>query len=136
MVHGGHVMLHCVKCNFVGVFNNSFHMFLDHTECPIEGQVFSECKGCDGTCEQPIVPCPAICLPGCSCPVGTVVHEGRCIPLEQCPPSGECCSDTRSKTTRLWFMASCYAALYENAIFWLFFITILLHISAPHRMSD
>ena len=89
------------KMQLLAAFNKSFHMFLDHTECPIEGQVFSECKGCDGTCEQPLVPCPKICLPGCSCPVGTVVHEGKCVPLEDCPPPGECCSDTRSKATRL-----------------------------------
>ena len=88
-------MLHCVKMQFSG-FLTIPSTFVDHTECPIEGQIFSECKGCDGTCEEPYPPCPWVCEPGCSCPVGTVVHEGKCTPLEECPPPGECCSDTRS----------------------------------------
>ena len=60
-----------------------------HAACPIKGQKYSECKGCDGTCEEPFVPCPAVCRPGCSCPPDTVVHEGLCIPLDDCPPLSE-----------------------------------------------
>ena len=58
---------------------------LDHAECPIEGQTYKECKGCDGTCVDPNPPCSGICVPGCSCDNNTVVHEGRCIPFDECP---------------------------------------------------
>lgn len=66
-----------------------------HTECPIKGQTYKECKGCDGTCwnQNPI--CPLICDPGCSCDNGTVVHEGECIPTDKCP--GECCPQTQGE---------------------------------------
>lgn len=89
-----HVSLLMCKCHYLTVFcNDSFHIFLDHTECLIEGQVYKECKGCDGTCwnQNPI--CPAICVPGCSCVNSTyVVHKGKCIPKDDCP--GKCCPDS------------------------------------------
>ena len=58
------------------------------TECPIQGQIFyHDCAPCDGTCENPIVPCPAICRPGCACPRGQVIKDGKkCVNLKECLP--------------------------------------------------
>ena len=57
--------------------------------CPYEGMRYydvseGECAPCFGTCEEPNVACPAICRSGCACPPGTVLHEGECIPTEEC----------------------------------------------------
>ena len=62
-----------------------------HAVCDIEGQEYSKCKGCDGTCADPNPPCLDICEPGCSCVNGTVVHKGECISPDECPEvPGEC----------------------------------------------
>ena len=52
------------------------------------GQIFyPDCAPCDGTCENPIVPCPAICKPGCACPIGQVIKDGKkCVNKTECPP--------------------------------------------------
>ena len=63
------------------------------TECPIEGQIRSECAShpnCTVTCEDiggPLPACPEICVVnGCECPLGMVVDEKRnaCVPLDEC----------------------------------------------------
>ena len=62
------------------------------TECPIKGQIYyPECAPCDGTCENPNPPCPAICKPGCACPRGEVILGGKqCVHISQCPrPPGD-----------------------------------------------
>lgn len=48
---------------------------------------FRQCKGCDGTCDNPNPPCPRICIPGCACKKGHLRTgpNGMCIPQEQCP---------------------------------------------------
>ena len=56
----------------------------DCPSCPIEGQKFHECAPCEATCDNPNPPCPKICRPGCACPVGMVLHEGKCIPTTDC----------------------------------------------------
>ena len=33
--------------------------------------------------------CAAACIEGCHCPMGTVLHRGRCIPRSLCPCSIE-----------------------------------------------
>ena len=63
--------------------------------CPYEGMRYydisrDQCAPCTGTCEEPNVPCPAICRSGCACPPGTVLHEGECISVTECP-KGESC---------------------------------------------
>ena len=48
------------------------------TECPIEGQIYyPKCAPCDVTCGKPVVPCLAICEPGCACPPGKVIKLGK-----------------------------------------------------------
>ena len=62
--------------------------------CPYDGMRFynaseHECAPCTGTCEEPNPICPLVCRSGCACPHGTVLHEGECIPEEECPKKGE-----------------------------------------------
>ena len=57
-------------------------------ECPIEGQIYHRCAPCEGTCDEPDPPCPKICIPGCACPDGSVLHNNVCIKNDQCP--GKC----------------------------------------------
>ena len=73
-----------IICDTVCHFYNCLNSIC--AACPIEGQRWSWCKGCDGTCRNPNPPCPLICEPGCSCPrFAHVVHKGRCIPPRHCP---------------------------------------------------
>ena len=64
---------------------HEFHCFLI-TECPIKGQIYYPgCAPCDGTCENPIVACPAVCRPGCACPKGKVIKNGKkCVKPKKC----------------------------------------------------
>ena len=73
--------------------NDYFYQFycLLITVCPIEGQIYyPECAPCDGTCENPNPPCPRICRPGCACPEGQVIKDGKCVDKTECecPPPG------------------------------------------------
>ncbi|KAK0412496.1 hypothetical protein QR680_006246 [Steinernema hermaphroditum] len=54
-------------------------------QCP-EGERFSNCGGCDGSCDMPIVPCTANCKPGsCICDYGFVRGvNGSCVHLNDC----------------------------------------------------
>ena len=58
-------------------------------ECPIEGQVFTECgTACPPTCADEPGPkiCTLQCVVGCQCPAGTVLDEvaNRCVTVEKC----------------------------------------------------
>ena len=55
--------------------------------CPVEGQVYKDCKGCPSTCDNPIVPCQPACVPGCGCPDGQVIdtEANKCVHPSQCP---------------------------------------------------
>jgi hypothetical protein len=56
------------------------------TECPIKGQKYFECAPCPATCEEPNPICPKICKPGCACPEGKVLKNGKeCVKPEKCP---------------------------------------------------
>ena len=60
------------------------------TVCPIEGQIYYPgCAPCDGTCENPNPPCLTICEPGCACPKGQVIKDGKCVDKTECPPPGD-----------------------------------------------
>jgi hypothetical protein len=52
-----------------------------------ENEEFRQCKGCDGTCDNPNPICPRICVPGCACKPGHLRTgpNGGCIKKEQCP---------------------------------------------------
>ena len=54
--------------------------------CAIEGQVFSDCAGCESTCKVHFPLCAVGCLPRCTCGLGTVLDEAKdkCIPISQC----------------------------------------------------
>jgi hypothetical protein len=57
-------------------------------ECPVKGQIYyPQCAPCDGSCNQPLVPCLAICKQGCACPRGQVIDraQNRCVALNECP---------------------------------------------------
>lgn len=64
--------------------------------CPVEGQVFRSCGGCQKrTCNNPNAPCPLACFPGCACPTGQVIDTvaNKCVSPSQCPVN---CSDVVS----------------------------------------
>ncbi|OCT73556.1 serine protease inhibitor swm-1 [Xenopus laevis] len=47
-------------------------------------QVYTPCSGhCPPTCEPRM--CHLMCIPGCKCKSGLVLHNGRCIPPSLCP---------------------------------------------------
>ena len=59
--------------------------------CPA-GQVYKKCgSACPPTCDQTPQACDDQCAQGCFCTEGTVLHDGRCIPLTECPvcPAGQ-----------------------------------------------
>nr|XP_023660300.1 SCO-spondin [Paramormyrops kingsleyae] len=58
-------------------------------KCP-QGQVFSDCvSSCPPSCSSPLPPmsgqCKEECVSGCECPPGLYLHQGACLPREQCP---------------------------------------------------
>ena len=59
------------------------------TQCPIEGQEYTECgTACPPTCGAiDPVPCTLQCVAGCQCPSGTVLDEEnkRCVEHNLCP---------------------------------------------------
>ena len=71
-------------------YSDEFH-YLPITACPIKGQIhYPECAPCDGTCENPNPVCSKICEPGCACPKGQVIKDGReCVNKTECPPPGD-----------------------------------------------
>ena len=74
--------------------------------CPYEGMRYYdvekyECAPCTGTCEEPNPICPLVCRSGCACPRGTVLHEGECIPTEECPKKGETMTEARQASRSL-----------------------------------
>jgi len=54
--------------------------------------VYRECPSvCTATCKEPTPTCTRQCgEPGCVCPSGRVLHEGRCIAERDCPSEPEC----------------------------------------------
>ncbi|KAJ0177893.1 hypothetical protein K1T71_006766 [Dendrolimus kikuchii] len=58
-----------------------------HTRCKDENATYTKCmSACTPTCKNPMPICIDQCKgPGCSCNSGYVLHEGRCILLEECP---------------------------------------------------
>ena len=60
------------------------------TECPVQGQVFTECgSACPPNCTDPTPICTTQCVPRCQCPQGTVINEvtNKCVPVDRCPKS-------------------------------------------------
>ena len=57
------------------------------TSCPIEGQEYTECgTACPLTCKNLYpAPCAPDCVPGCQCPLGTVLDEENNKCVEHCP---------------------------------------------------
>jgi hypothetical protein len=53
-----------------------------------ENEEFRQCKGCDGTCDNPNPICPRICIQGCACKEGHFRNgpNGKCVLAQQCPP--------------------------------------------------
>jgi hypothetical protein len=50
-----------------------------------QNEEFRQCKGCDGTCQNPDPLCPRICIPGCACKKGFLRSEaGQCIETREC----------------------------------------------------
>ncbi|XP_053307405.1 von Willebrand factor-like [Spea bombifrons] len=57
--------------------------------CREPNQVYSQCYGhCPATCDVNKI-CLMICKPGCVCVEGMVLHNGKCIPLSECPKTGQ-----------------------------------------------
>ena len=57
------------------------------TSCLIEGQEYTECgTACPIACRNPNpAPCAPDCVPGCQCPLGTVLDEENNKCVEHCP---------------------------------------------------
>lgn len=54
--------------------------------CMDENEEYLQCKGCDGTCDNPNPICPRICVSGCACKKDHVRDiNGRCMPVTKCP---------------------------------------------------
>lgn len=56
--------------------------------CPVKGQMLKVCPHCQGTCDNPLVPCPRACTGiGCVCPPGQLVdtEANECVDPSQCP---------------------------------------------------
>ena len=59
-----------------------------HTECPIEGQVYTVCgTACPAICNKPQpLFCTLQCVRGCQCPLGTFLDElqNKCVEADEC----------------------------------------------------
>lgn len=55
--------------------------------CPVKGQVYEACPGCQGTCDDPEVSCIQACVGGCVCRPGQLIdtEANRCVYPSQCP---------------------------------------------------
>lgn len=86
----------------------------EHTECPT-GMIFMPC-GCPKTCEmQKLLKtsgkyskpnsdyCSTARIEGCFCPAGKVIHNGTCIPENQCTP----CDDKGHYPADKWSPDKC-----------------------------
>nr|XP_026689876.1 mucin-2-like [Ciona intestinalis] len=55
--------------------------------CP-EGMVYSECaSSCPRTCHNLVTPdteCHEHCVDGCTCPEGSLLHDGKCVREDEC----------------------------------------------------
>uniref|UniRef100_A0A0N5AFC0 TIL domain-containing protein n=1 Tax=Syphacia muris TaxID=451379 RepID=A0A0N5AFC0_9BILA len=52
-----------------------------------ENEVWTKCKTCEASCENPEPDCPLVCrAEGCECQhsKGYVRHLGNCVPMEVC----------------------------------------------------
>ena len=60
------------------------------TSCSVEGQEYTECgTACPVTCQNlNPAPCAPDCVPGCQCPLGTVLDEqnNKCVDHCTIPP--------------------------------------------------
>ena len=107
--------------------------------CPYKGMRYyiqGECAPCFGTCEEPNVPCPLICGPGCACPPGTVLHEGECIPTEKCPKKdiGETSKEAGQTNLRqVYRTACCIAAKVRSSLSFGYLVTILYGTRTENR---
>ena len=74
----------------ITVYLHEFYRLLT-TACPIKGQIYyPECSPCNVTCENLHPPCYQICIPGCACPPGKVIKNGRrCVKPEKCEKEGD-----------------------------------------------
>ena len=57
-------------------------------ECPVEGQVYTDCgTACPPMCNKPQpLFCTLQCVAGCQCPSGTVLDElqNKCVKADEC----------------------------------------------------
>ncbi|XP_014235981.1 hemocytin [Trichogramma pretiosum] len=57
--------------------------------CPMScsgGQIYSDCAVANPTCSHPTRESPlSTCDEGCMCPENTVLHEGKCVSVNECP---------------------------------------------------
>ena len=69
------------------------------------GMVYSECNKCPKTCqnmhERSV--CQGTCVPGCSCPVGTVLHKDRCVQPSMC----QCTHDGKEFKSGEYYVKDC-----------------------------
>ena len=58
------------------------------TACPIKGQIYYPvCAPGNLTCENPNQTYPYSCAPGCRCPYGQVLKDGKeCVNKTECQP--------------------------------------------------
>ncbi|GFQ65780.1 zonadhesin [Trichonephila clavata] len=68
--------------------------YSEDKKCP-KNSKYVECGAyplCQKTCENydKLIPCPAVCVPGCVCEEGFVKGpDGECIPIHECPHKSE-----------------------------------------------
>ena len=75
----------CKHVQCFAVANHKQNTIVD-TQCS-GGKVYTDCgSACPTTCETygRELSCPAVCVSGCFCPVGTVDNHGTCIDPMQC----------------------------------------------------
>ncbi|XP_019849112.1 PREDICTED: kielin/chordin-like protein isoform X2 [Amphimedon queenslandica] len=65
------------------------------------GKRYTECgTECPLTCENKDknIVCPDVCVAGCFCPTGMVLHNGVCVEPSQCPSNTPTCTNGKSYT--------------------------------------
>uniref|UniRef100_A0A6Q2XSV2 SCO-spondin n=1 Tax=Esox lucius TaxID=8010 RepID=A0A6Q2XSV2_ESOLU len=91
------------------------------TACP-GGQVWTVCVEGPVTCSDISMDYDRNCTPGCQCPHGTVLQDGKCVPVSQCrcDVNGEQYEPTHvvSRDCNNWYCYATWLTLYDSYLDW------------------
>ena len=107
-----------VKASFFRAFETTTAAPVTHAPCS-GGRYWSECgASCTPTCGEMTPVCTSQCVARCECPLGSMWHQGQCIPPTQCPKPGCANGNYRytSPVTGFHYCLGCPPGKYGRAV--------------------